>query len=86
MNKKIIFHNFLKHCSNKGLLLLRDDIKFIENGLNKVPYKLVHPTLKHYVFQWNAGMKEETDALKKQSSGRRKANQWFLGYVNGQHR
>ncbi|MGL6123275.1 MAG: hypothetical protein ACRC1W_09715 [Shewanella sp.] len=70
--------NFTDYAFSKGLQLLKDDIVFIRARMYKVPKNSRNAFMRRYVELWLQGMQEEENALRKQSVGRRAANNFLL--------
>lgn len=75
--------NFYEHCQNSGLHLLKDDIKHVRRIMPKLPYELHKRVLRDYIAIWVSAMQECTCVQQKQNTGRREANLYLLGVLNG---
>ena len=69
--------SYLKWAKNQGMELLRDDLRFIEKTLNKIPQNLHKTIMRDFVNEWCDGMGRDAMSLLKQNLGRRKANIWL---------
>lgn len=70
--------NFTDYAASKELQLLKDDIKFVRSRLYNVPKNRRRAFMLRYVELWCIGMDEEESVLRKQSAGRRAANNFLL--------
>jgi len=69
--------DFVTYCSAKNIHLLRDDIKFIRECINKMPYNERKAIMRGYIANWLQGYSYEENALHKENAGRRMANSWL---------
>lgn len=68
---------FTDYAASKGLVLLRDDLKFIRSRLQDMPKELRIVILRRYIDEWVLGMQECDNAVKKANAGRFKANTYL---------
>jgi len=68
------FQEFAKH---KGIHLLKDDIEFIKQCLNKIPYNARRSILERYSFEWLKGIGSSDIVYQRQNLGRRRANNFL---------
>ncbi len=73
-----IHSTFKQYCEKNGYLLLHDDFKYIENALRCIPTHKQRPLMFEYCNVWNHAMLIEPDSNKRQSVGRRAANNFLL--------
>ena len=66
--------SFEQHCTNIGIQLLRDDIKFIKAQLSNIPLQLHRDVLSRYANTWLAAMDDCGNVIRKMNSGRFAAN------------
>jgi hypothetical protein len=69
---------FLGFCSEHHIKILRDDLRFIRDCLNKIPPKAHRSVLRHYCEEWLVGMDDWVNGVQNQNNGRRRANKWLL--------
>lgn len=65
--------DFKPYAKRQGLQLLRDDIKFIESRLQRLPEYKQREALRQYVKEWDLSLG--------QNQGRFKANQYLLNHT-----
>lgn len=70
--------NFTDFAVQKGLQLLNDDITFVRKRLFRLSKNRRRAFMLRYVELWCIGMGEEESVLRKQSAGRRAANNFLL--------
>lgn len=70
--------DFVTYSKAKGLQLLKDDITFIRARLHRLPKNRRKAFMLRYVDLWLEGMEDEENALRKDSAGRRRANNFLL--------
>lgn len=73
---------FLDWTKKQGIELLRDDLRFIENILNKIPVELQKSIMSDYCKIWCQGMCLMDKSYQNQNLGRFKANEWLRKKVN----
>lgn len=72
--------SFKRYCEEKKIAVLKGDLKFIEDNLDRFHPGEFKGILRRYLDEWLLGVAEAgEDSLKAQSLGRRKANLWLLG-------
>lgn len=72
-----LYTAFKDYCNQKGILLLRDDLKFIERMIKEIPADLHKTIMRDFVDEWCDGMGRDAMSLLKQNLGRRQANIWL---------
>jgi NAD+--asparagine ADP-ribosyltransferase len=73
---------FKDYCLHNNIQLLRDDIKFIERELQKIPPNEHRELLKEYTDVWLEILKENDNAPLGQNLARKTANKWLFQEVN----
>lgn len=65
---------FVKFCKKANIDLMDEDVAYINRWISYVPPGEVKGVLSAYLLEWRKGMSDELEPLKKQGSGRRRAN------------
>jgi len=73
--------NFISYAEGVEVLLLKDDIKFLEKTLLRAPQELKRHILKEYLDVWRDSMTEIPKA-RRQNAGRYAANCWLRAKVS----
>lgn len=68
---------FASYAESIGVLLTRDDVKYLEKQLRGLPSWRHRSILSDYLQQYELGMREEQKAPLKQNKGRFRANTWI---------
>lgn len=72
--------SFERYCKEQKIEVLKGDLKFIDENLNRFRPSEFKPILRRYLDEWLLGVAEAAkDSIKAQSLGRRRANLWLLG-------
>lgn len=72
--------DFYTRCQQEGMKLLKDDKRFLENGLRNMPANRRISILRRYREIWLAELGEEKDASK-QNVARFKANSYLRAII-----
>ncbi len=70
-------NTFRLWAEQQGIQILRDDIKFIEKILNKLPENLHKSLMRDYASEWLEGMDDREKSRQNQNLGRWRANNWL---------
>lgn len=70
--------NFRQHCRSRGIEIHRDDLKFIKESLEQIPYNQKREAVQDYLNEWVAGMKQTDKSFQKQNFGRYRANSYLI--------
>lgn len=73
--------NFPEYAAQKGLHLLKDDIKFIRARLHKVPQNARKSIMLRYIEIWLSTMRREPNVILRENMGRREANKYLLTVI-----
>lgn len=75
-----VYDRFIKHCEKNSIELLDDDISFIIKSIGTLTHDInqVRAILYKYYQEFAQGMDDESCSIKKQNSGRRRANLYLL--------
>lgn len=68
---------YLSWTKKQGIELSKDDLKFIENILIKLPEKAHKSIMRDYSMKWLEGVGEAEKVYQEQNFGRRMANLWL---------
>lgn len=68
-------NDFRLYCERKGIALLRDDMRYIENRLGSIPVDRQRSVMREYVKIWLKAMTENLG----QGVGRKLANEYLRG-------
>jgi hypothetical protein len=71
----------MDYCKTKGIEILPDDMRFIEQMLKDIPDDLHKSIMRDFIEEWCDGMGRDAMSLLKQNLGRRKANIWLRAKV-----
>ena len=71
------WNSFKTYCIEKNIQLLKDDFKFIERELVKIPPRLYRSVLSDFTKEWLKVLAEETNASQAQNLARRTSNKWL---------
>ena len=71
--------SFQDYAASKGIILLKDDVKFIKECLAKIPNERHIAILVDYAERWLSGMSKCDIVARRQNLGRRIANLYLLG-------
>lgn len=77
---------FKDYCVKNNIQLLKDDFKFLERELVKIPQNEHRTILKAYTDLWLHEVKKEGNASQAQNLARRIANKWLLEEVKRKSR
>lgn len=77
---------FKDYCVKNNIQLLKDDFKFIEKELIKIPANEHRTILKAYTDLWLHEVKKEENSSLAQNLARRTANKWLLEEVKRKSR
>ena len=69
---------FLDYAKKLGLDLLRDDIRFIDRSLTRIPKDRHRQVLYQYAQTWENELSKNAGSIQAQSLGRRAANALML--------
>lgn len=72
-----LYSSFKPYCERNGVKLLRDDMKYIETQLIKVPENAQRKVMNEYLKKWQEGIAKSKNSLLGQNFGRRMANLWL---------
>ncbi len=73
-----LVHSVLKpFLESKGIKILKDDLRFIEDQLSKIPQKAHKEILRNYTKIWLHEVKNNENALQSQNLARRIANKYL---------
>lgn len=75
------FKKFKNYCNDKGIDLIRDDLKFIEESLNNIPLNLHSVALRGYIAAWRDSIRRNKDGTGGINLARKDANQFLLFFV-----
>lgn len=77
---------FKDYCVKNNIQLLKDDFKFIERELIKIPENEHRTILKEYTDKWLDEVKKCENASQAQNLARRISNKWLLEEVKRKSR
>lgn len=77
-----VLQDFFKVMQKRNLELLDEDKKWIRKVTKNLPAEELRNMLISYAKKWQEGIKSEPCDVKKQNSGRRKANLYLLDLIN----
>ncbi len=72
-----LISSFKPFCESNGVHLMREDLKFIEKMLYKIPEERRKRVMKDYYNEWMSGIGSCEIASQKQNLGRRRANNYL---------
>ncbi len=72
-----LLSEFKPWAIRKGYNVSVDDLKHIELRIGHLNRTHQRGVLKHYIAEWNAGMDECEELVKKENRGRFRANTWL---------
>lgn len=73
---------FKDYCSKNNIQLLKDDLKFIERELQKIPLNEHRAILRVYTDKWLHEVKKNEKSYQNQNFARKQANKWLFEYCN----
>lgn len=73
--------SFQEFALLKGIKLLRDDVNFIKESLNKIPYSNRRTVLERYANTWMTAMESCDNVIRKMNAGRFAANTELREYT-----
>ena len=68
---------FKSYCIDKNIHLLKDDFKFIESQLSRIPKNLHRIVLKDFTDLWLSTLEKESNSPQSQNLARRASNKWL---------
>ena len=77
-----IIKKFKDYCEANGIELMREDLRFIERALCKMPQQLHSEALRGYIASWRRTMAKENSELVGVNSARREANKFLLFFTD----
>lgn len=72
--------SFKAYCEQRGIELLREDMRFVRDILSRIPKSTHKSILRRYTCEWLGAFNKCDDILRKQNEGRREANTWLREY------
>ena len=72
-----LYYEFKPYCERKKINVLRDDFKFIEKTLLKLPSELHRRVMRHYVKIWLSTLGNNENSPQAQNLARRIANTYL---------
>lgn len=72
---------FKNYTGSINIQLLKDDFKFIERVLGKLPEITQRAALRKYCIEWQEGMEDELVDFRKQNKGRYRANCFLREFI-----